>query len=142
MLLDLNVPGARGFSGLLLLRAQFPELPVMIISAVSDADTVRSALELGAAGYLPKSVGPSEIRRAIETVLAGSVFLPAVAALAKAYCSDAYLRVAGENIQIHGGIGFTWEHPAHLYYRRAKSSDLLFGDASHHRELLAQRIGI
>jgi alkylation response protein AidB-like acyl-CoA dehydrogenase len=68
--------------------------------------------------------------------------LPAVASLAKACCSDAYLHVASENIQVHGGIGFTWEHPAHLYFRRAKSSDLLFGDASHHRELLARRIGI
>jgi alkylation response protein AidB-like acyl-CoA dehydrogenase len=71
-----------------------------------------------------------------------SAELPAVASLAKAYCSDAYLHAASENIQIHGGIGFTWEHPAHLYYRRAKSSDLLFGDASHHRELLAQRLGV
>ena len=47
-----------------------------------------------------------------------------------------------ENIQIHGGIGFTWEHPAHLYFKRAKSSELLFGDPTYHRELLAQRIGI
>ena len=68
--------------------------------------------------------------------------LPAVASLARAYCSEAFLHVAAENIQIHGGIGFTWEHPAHLYYRRAKSSDLLLGDARHHRELVAQRIGL
>jgi len=66
--------------------------------------------------------------------------LPAVAALAKAYCADAYLFVAAQNIQIHGGIGFTWEHPAHLYYRRAKSSDLLFGDARHQRERLARHV--
>ena len=68
--------------------------------------------------------------------------LPAVASLAKAYCSEAYFRVASENIQIHGGIGFTWDHPAHLYFKRAKSSELLFGDPTYHRELLAQRIGI
>jgi alkylation response protein AidB-like acyl-CoA dehydrogenase len=68
--------------------------------------------------------------------------LARVAALAKAYCSEAYFRVAAENIQIHGGIGFTWEHPAHLHFRRAKSSELLFGDASHWRELLADRIGL
>ena len=68
--------------------------------------------------------------------------LPAVASLAKAYCSDAYFHAAAENIQIHGGIGFTWEHPAHLYFKRAKSSELLFGDPTYHRELLAQRIGI
>jgi len=68
--------------------------------------------------------------------------LPVVASLAKAYCSDAYFHAAAENIQIHGGIGFTWEHPAHLYFKRAKSSEILLGDATYHRELLAQRIGI
>jgi alkylation response protein AidB-like acyl-CoA dehydrogenase len=68
--------------------------------------------------------------------------LPAVASLAKAYCSEAYFHASAENIQIHGGIGFTWEHPAHLYFKRAKSSELLFGDPTYHRELLAQRIGI
>ena len=68
--------------------------------------------------------------------------LPVVASLAKSYCSEAYFHAAAENIQIHGGIGFTWEHPAHLYFKRAKSSELLLGDPSYHRELLAQRIGI
>ncbi|MHB1928428.1 MAG: acyl-CoA dehydrogenase family protein [Acidimicrobiales bacterium] len=68
--------------------------------------------------------------------------LPVVASLAKSYCSEAYFHAAAENIQIHGGIGFTWEHPAHLYFKRAKSSELLFGDPTYHRELLAQRIGI
>ena len=67
---------------------------------------------------------------------------PAVASLAKAFCSEAYYHAAAENIQIHGGIGFTWEHDAHLYFKRAKSSELLFGDADYHRELLVQRIGI
>jgi alkylation response protein AidB-like acyl-CoA dehydrogenase len=68
--------------------------------------------------------------------------LPSVASLAKAYCSDAFVHCAAENIQIHGGIGFTWEHPAHLYFKRAKSSQLFFGDPTYHRELLAQRIGV
>jgi len=76
VLLDLNMPGVRGFSGLLLVRAQYPEIPVMIISAVEDATVVRRAFELGASGYLHKSEGPTEIRRAIETVLAGEVFVP------------------------------------------------------------------
>ena len=68
--------------------------------------------------------------------------LPSTASLAKAYCSEAYFHATAENIQIHGGIGFTWEHPAHLYFKRAKSSELLFGDPTYHREQLAQRIGI
>jgi alkylation response protein AidB-like acyl-CoA dehydrogenase len=68
--------------------------------------------------------------------------VPVVAPLAKAYLSDAYFHCAAENIQIHGGIGFTWEHDAHLYFKRAKSSEIFLGDATFHRELLAQRIGI
>jgi alkylation response protein AidB-like acyl-CoA dehydrogenase len=68
--------------------------------------------------------------------------LPVMASLAKAYCSEAYFQAAADNIQIHGGIGFTWDHPAHLYFKRAKSSELILGDPAYHRELLAQRIGV
>jgi len=64
------------------------------------------------------------------------------AALAKAYCSHAYSRVAGDCVQVHGGIGFTWEHPAHLYLKRAKSSEVLFGTASYHRDRLATWLGL
>jgi alkylation response protein AidB-like acyl-CoA dehydrogenase len=72
----------------------------------------------------------------------GNDELPIVAPLAKSYCSEVYFSAAAENIQIHGGIGFTWEHDAHLYFKRAKSSELLFGDAVHHRAMLADAIGI
>lgn len=68
--------------------------------------------------------------------------LPIAASLAKSFCSEAYFHCAAENIQIHGGVGFTWEHHAHLYFKRAKSSELFLGDPSYHRELLAQRLGI
>jgi alkylation response protein AidB-like acyl-CoA dehydrogenase len=64
-----------------------------------------------------------------------------LACLAKAYCSEAYYRCAGENIQVHGGIGFTWEHPAHLYFKRAKSSEILFGSPRAHRARMADRLG-
>jgi alkylation response protein AidB-like acyl-CoA dehydrogenase len=67
---------------------------------------------------------------------------PVVASLAKAYCSEAFFFAAAENIQIHGGIGFTWDHDAHLYLKRAKSSQLFLGDGTLHRERLLQRIGI
>ena len=66
VLLDLNMPGGHGISGLLLLRAQYPDVPVMIISAVEDHKVIRRTFELGAAGYLPKSVGPADIRRSLE----------------------------------------------------------------------------
>jgi alkylation response protein AidB-like acyl-CoA dehydrogenase len=68
--------------------------------------------------------------------------LGVAAAIAKAYCSEAYFHVAAETIQVHGGIGFTWEHDAHLYFRRAKSSQLLLGDEHYHRERFAVLTGI
>ncbi len=60
--------------------------------------------------------------------------------LAKATCSDAYFRCAAEAIQIHGGVGFTWECDVHLYFKRAKSSEILLGAPAHHREQLAKRM--
>jgi len=67
---------------------------------------------------------------------------PLAASMAKAYVSDAYRRTAGAGIQLHGGIGFTWEHDLHLYFKRAKSSEFTFGDASYHRERVAQLINL
>ena len=84
----------------------------------------------------------SAVGYAAAAVAEDSEEIPVLASLLKAYASETYFHVAAENIQIHGGIGFTWEHSAHLYFKRAKSSELLFGDPAYHRELLAQRIGI
>jgi alkylation response protein AidB-like acyl-CoA dehydrogenase len=84
----------------------------------------------------------SAVAYAAAAVAEDSSEIPVVASLAKAYASDVYFHVAAENIQIHGGIGFTWEHDAHLYFKRAKSSELFLGDASYHRERLATRIGV
>jgi alkylation response protein AidB-like acyl-CoA dehydrogenase len=64
------------------------------------------------------------------------------AALAKAYCSETYFRAAADTIQIHGGMGFTWEHPIHLYFKRAKSSATLFGDAAYQRDIYGQQVGL
>ncbi len=84
----------------------------------------------------------SAVQYAAAAVAADSAEVPVVAALVKSYASDVYFHVAAENIQIHGGIGFTWEHDAHLYFKRAKASELFLGDASYHREHLAARIGL
>ncbi len=61
---------------------------------------------------------------------------------AKAFCSDAFFHCAAENVQIHGGIGFTWEHPAHLYFKRAKATEVLLGDPALHRERVASRMDL
>ena len=68
--------------------------------------------------------------------------LPVVASLAQAVCSDAYFRCAAESLQIHGGVGFTWEYDVHLYFKRAKSSETFLGDAAWHRERVATMIGL
>jgi alkylation response protein AidB-like acyl-CoA dehydrogenase len=68
--------------------------------------------------------------------------LPVLAALAKSYCSEAFFDVAAETIQVHGGIGFTWEHDAHLYFKRAKTDQLMFGDPAAWRVKLADRVGL
>ena len=67
---------------------------------------------------------------------------PLAASMAKAYVSDAFRKAAGAGIQLHGGIGFTWEHDLHLYFKRAKSSEFTFGDATWHRERVAQLINL
>jgi alkylation response protein AidB-like acyl-CoA dehydrogenase len=68
--------------------------------------------------------------------------LPLAVAVAKAYCGDAVYALARDNIQVHGGIGVTWEHTAHLYFKRAKTNQLLFGDPAEQRELVASALGI
>ena len=66
--------------------------------------------------------------------------LPLASSVAKAYCGSAYTRVAANGIQVHGGIGFTWEHDMHLYFKRAKVNELLLGDSAYHRDLVARII--
>ena len=76
VLFDLNMPGVRGFSGLIYLRAQYPETPVCIISASEDPATIRNAMALGASGFVPKSGSTDQIKSAIEAILAGDAWLP------------------------------------------------------------------
>ena len=84
----------------------------------------------------------SAVGYAAAAVAEDSAEIPVLASLVKAYASETYFHVAAENIQIHGGIGFTWEHDAHLYFKRAKASELFLGDGAYHRERLANRIGL
>ena len=76
ILLDLTMPGVQGFSGLMSLRAQHPELPVVIVSATEEATVIRRAMEFGAAGFIPKSIDIDSIGGAIGAVLAGDTWTP------------------------------------------------------------------
>ena len=76
VLLDLAMPGVSGFSGLLTLQAEHPDVPVMIVSATDDASTVSRAIAIGASGFVPKSSSIETIREAIETVLQGDTWQP------------------------------------------------------------------
>ncbi|KJH83023.1 response regulator transcription factor [Pseudomonas sp. KSR10] len=77
VLLDLNMPGAYGFSGLVLLRGQYPQLPVVMISAQEDAAVVARSREFGASGFIPKSSSLETIQEAVQVVLDGDVWWPA-----------------------------------------------------------------
>ncbi|MGQ3673071.1 LuxR C-terminal-related transcriptional regulator [Xanthobacter sp. TB0136] len=76
VLLDLTMPGARGFSGLVYLRAQYAALPVLVVSGNEDPMVIRRCLELGASGFMPKTMDTSCMRKAIARVLAGDTFTP------------------------------------------------------------------
>ena len=76
ILLDLRMPGANGFSCLMQLRAQYPAIPVAVVSAAEDAAIMRRAIDLGASAFIPKSAGIATIGEALRAVLDGSVWLP------------------------------------------------------------------
>lgn len=82
------------------------------------------------------------LQSAVAAVNSDRTDSPSQANIAAALCHETFVRCARENIQIHGGIGFTWEHSAHLYFKRAQANRLLFGDGVHHRRSLANALGI
>ena len=76
VLLDLNMPGVRGYSGLMFLRAQYPAVPITIVSAAEDHSVIRRCIEFGAAGFVPKSLGTESIREAVSSVMGGGIWMP------------------------------------------------------------------
>jgi DNA-binding NarL/FixJ family response regulator len=76
ILLDLTMPGVRGFSGLMYLRAQYPSVPVVVVSANDDPAAIRRCMEFGASGFIPKTLGVEAMRAAIARVLEGGVWSP------------------------------------------------------------------
>jgi len=76
VLLDLSMPGVSGFSGLIYLRAQYPAIPVVVVSASDDGDTIRRSMEFGASGFIPKRYGIETLREAIGKVMNGDVWTP------------------------------------------------------------------
>lgn len=76
ILLDLTMPGVQGLSGLLFMRAEHPQIPIVIVSASEDATTIRRAIEFGASGYIPKSLAVDQMRHAVGQVLEGAVWTP------------------------------------------------------------------
>ena len=76
VLLDLTMPGVRGFSGLMYLRAQYPSVPVIVVSANDDPAAIRRCMEFGASGFIPKTLGVEAMRSAISRILSGGVWTP------------------------------------------------------------------
>src|SRR6202012_2270777 len=88
ILLDLTMPGISGFSGLIYLRAQYPAIPVVIVSASDDTGTIRRSLDFGASGFIPKRFGVDTLRDAITKVMEGDVWIPPNTALTAAADPD------------------------------------------------------
>jgi alkylation response protein AidB-like acyl-CoA dehydrogenase len=82
----------------------------------------------------------SLMEAAAEAIREDDANAPVLVSMAKSYCSDAYKLIADHGVQVHGGIGFTWDHDLHLYFKRARSSEITFGDSTYHRELIAQSL--
>ena len=97
-----------------------------------SVETARSAL------YYAACIASEDTRDSAEA----SAEVSTNASLAKAWCSEAYFQCAGENIQIHGGVGFTWEYDPHLHFKRARASESWLGDPNHHRERVATSLGL
>jgi DNA-binding NarL/FixJ family response regulator len=76
ILLDLSMPGVRGFSGLMYLRAQYPSVPVVVVSANDDPSVIRRCMDFGASGFIPKTLGTETMREAVVAVLRGGVWTP------------------------------------------------------------------
>jgi acyl-CoA dehydrogenase len=92
--------------------------------------------------FLRVEAARSTAYHALWTASEGSPDFASAAHIAGAYCSEAYYHCAEENILIHGGIGYTWEHPAHLYFKRAAADRVLFGIPDHHRAALAAEMSM
>jgi DNA-binding NarL/FixJ family response regulator len=94
ILLDLSMPGVRGFSGLIYLRAQFPSLPVVVVSANDDPAVIRRCMEFGASGFIPKTLGIEALRQAIARVLQGEVWTPPDVDLARGSDAESAAMIA------------------------------------------------
>jgi DNA-binding NarL/FixJ family response regulator len=94
ILLDLSMPGARGFSGLMYLRAQYPGLPIVVVSANDDPAVIRRCMEFGASGFIPKTLGIDAMRQAIAHVLQGEVWTPPDVDLARDADTDTAAMIA------------------------------------------------
>jgi DNA-binding NarL/FixJ family response regulator len=94
VLLDLRMPGARGFSGLMYLRAQYPGLPIVVVSANDDPAVIRRCMEFGASGFIPKTLGVEALRSAIARVLQGEVWTPPDVDLARDADSEGAAMIA------------------------------------------------
>ena len=89
VLLDLKMPGVQGFSGLVFLRAQYPAVPIVVVSASEEPHIIRRALDLGASGFIPKSASAETMRRALAVLLDGGIWTPEIAAVETSPDSEA-----------------------------------------------------
>jgi len=125
---------AGGIRGCLEMTAAYAAERIQFGRAIGSYQAVRHRL---ADMFVLAETAESVARNAVRALDEHDGDARVAVGVAGSWCSDAYLHAAGDTIQLHGGIGFTWEHPAHLFFKRAKASAMLFGDAAWQRERVA-----
>lgn len=157
---QLGAPGAAGPAlsrvldiGAALLAAEQAGAAAHCLSATTEYAKIRVQFGRPVGGFQAVKHALADMMLRVEAARSAAYYAAAIidagtgelqeaASIARAYCSDALRHCAGQAIQLHGGIGFTWDHPAHRYFKRARSSATWLGDANWHRARLARLIGL
>ncbi len=142
LLLDIHMPGMRGLTGLCFLRAEFPSLPIAMISASTDPRLMRQAMDYGAAGFIPKSAPVDEIRSAVQTLLAGDHWLPKMDNLPETANEDAELAARLSNLTPQQLRVLTMVSEGKLNKQIAFDLDISEATVKSHVSAILQKLGV
>ncbi len=142
LLLDIHMPGMHGLTGLCFLRAEFPSVPIAMISASTDPRLIRQAMDYGAAGYIPKSAPVADIRNAVHSMLAGNHWLPAMDDLPETAKEDAALAARLSNLTPQQLRVLTMVSEGKLNKQIAYDLDISEATVKSHVSAILQKLGV
>jgi DNA-binding NarL/FixJ family response regulator len=142
LLLDLHMPGMRGLTGLCFLRAEFPSIPIAMISASTDPRIIRRAMDYGAAGFIPKSTPVADIRNAVHAMLAGNHWLPNMEELPDTASEDAALAARLANLTPQQLRVLTMVSEGKLNKQIAYDLDISEATVKSHVSAILQKLGV